>query len=93
MNQHIFNRTEEKRYVPTSVPFNEGARKQPYPDGVFYKYMKSAQETDAFKRMKNPELEKLQSAHVKATNLGPGVSDTTMDTFRLLKSDPVLNSG
>jgi len=27
LNQNIFNRTEEKRYVPTSIPFNEGERK------------------------------------------------------------------
>ena len=37
LNHHIFNRTEEKRYVPTSIPFNEGQRKQPFADGVFYK--------------------------------------------------------
>ena len=27
-----------------------------------------------------------------ATNLGPGVSDMCMDTFRLLKKDPVKQS-
>ena len=46
--------------------------------------------TDAFKRLKNPELEKLKSANVYATNLGPGVPDATVDTFRLLKNDPKL---
>jgi hypothetical protein len=45
---------------------------------------------DSIKRIKNPELDKMRSAHVKATNLGPGVSDLTMDTFRLLKNDPIL---
>ena len=55
--------------------------------------MKSALATDAFKRMKNPELDKLKTTHIRATNLGPGVSQMTMDTFRLLKNDPVLNSG
>ena len=39
---------------------------------------------------KNPDLEKLKAAHVKATNLGPGVSQMTMDTFRLLKNDPII---
>lgn len=79
--------------MPTSFPFDEGARKQPHIDGVFHKSLRPAAVTDAFKRMKNHELEKLRSAHVKATNLGPGVSQMTLDTFRLLKSDPILNSG
>ena len=46
--------------------------------------------TDAFKRLNNPELEKLKTANIKAKNLGPGVSQMTVDAFRLLKSDPVL---
>ena len=46
--------------------------------------------TDAFKRLNNPDLEKLKSANVYATNLGPGVPDSTVDTFRLLKNDPKL---
>ena len=55
--------------------------------------MQTQQATDAFKRLKNPELEKLKSAHIYAPNLGPGVSQMTMDTFRLLRNDPVLNKG
>ena len=39
--------------------------------------------------MKNPEIEKLKTAHVMQTNLGPGVSDMCVDTFRLLKKDPL----
>ena len=27
---------------------------------------------------------------MKATNLGPGVADASVDTFRLLKADPIL---
>ena len=45
---------------------------------------------ESIKRLKNPDLEKLKAAHVKATNLGPGVSQMTMDTFRLLKNDPII---
>ena len=37
LNQDLMNRTEEKRLVPTSIPYAEGAKKQPYPDGKFYK--------------------------------------------------------
>jgi hypothetical protein len=45
--------------------------------------------TDAFKRMNNPEIEKMKSASIMATNLGPGVPQVAMDTFRLLKNDPI----
>lgn len=45
--------------------------------------------TDAFKRLNNPELEKMKTAHLKATNLGPGVAQTTVDTFKLLRKDPI----
>ena len=31
----------------------------------------------------------MKTASTMATNLGPGVSDMCMDTFRLLKKDPV----
>ena len=55
--------------------------------------MQPAQASDAFKRLKNPELDKLKSANIRATNLGPGVSDMCMDTFRLLRTDPVLTNG
>ena len=30
LNQHIFNRTEEKRFGLTSIPFDEQARKKPH---------------------------------------------------------------
>lgn len=74
LNQDILTRMEEKRYVPTSIPYNEGAKKQPYDDGNFYKSQMPSSLADSIKRMKNSELDKLKSAHVKATNLGPGVS-------------------
>jgi len=45
--------------------------------------------TDAFKRLNNPELEMMKTAHLKATNLGPGVDQLTVDTFKLLRKDPV----
>ena len=81
---------EDRRLVSTSIPYNEGAKKQPYDDGVFYKSVMPSQMVDSIKRLKNPELEKLRAANVKSTNLGPGVSQMTMDTFRLLKTDPIL---
>jgi len=45
--------------------------------------------TDAFKRLNNPDIEKMKSASVMASNLGPGVAQTTLDIFRLLKNDPL----
>ena len=35
------NRTEEKRMYLTSIPYAEGAKKQPHPDGKFYKLIKN----------------------------------------------------
>ena len=84
------NRTEEKRLVPTSIIYAEGAKKQPYPDGNFYKQIKGSNIADRFQRLKNPDIEKLKTAHCNSTNLGPGVSDMCMDTFRLLKKDPLM---
>ena len=70
---------------------NEGEKKKPqYQDGIFYKYTMPLSLAESIKRQKNPDLEKLKAAHVKATNLGPGVSQMTMDTFRLLKNDPII---
>jgi len=37
LNMDLLNRQEEKRLVNTSIPFNEGARKAPAADGVFYR--------------------------------------------------------
>ena len=88
----MFTRTEEKRFGATSLPYAEGAKKQPYPDGNFYKQIKNQNIAERFSRTKNPEIEKLRSAHVAATNLGPGVSEFCMDTFRLLKRDPIKAS-
>ena len=89
LNMELLNRQEEKRLVPTSIPFNEGARKAPAADGIFYRSQQAASMTDAFKRLNNPELEKMKTAHLKATNLGPGVAQTTLDTFKLLRKDPI----
>ena len=83
------NRTEEKRLVPTSIPYAEGAKKMPHPDGNYYKQIKGSNIADRFQRLKNPDIDKMKSAHDMATNLGPGISDLCMDTFRLLKKDPV----
>jgi len=46
--------------------------------------------TDTFKRLNNPDITKMKSAHVRAANLGPGVPQNSLDTFRLLKQDPQL---
>lgn len=83
-------RTEERRSVPTSIPYNEGAKKQPYYDGVFYKSVMPPKLAEQFKTLKNPELDKIRTGHVKATNLGPGITPKGLETFRLLKQDPVL---
>ena len=45
--------------------------------------------TDAFKRLNNPDIEKMKSASAMASNLGPGVAQTAVDIFRLLKNDPL----
>ena len=60
LNQKLFEQIEEKRPVLTSIPFDEMARKQPHPDGVFYKSHKLGTMTDAFKRLNNPEIEKIR---------------------------------
>ena len=67
------------------MPFKEGERKKPFKDGVFYKSTVPTHLTDAFKRMHNPEIDKMKTAHYRATNLGPGVPQLTLDAFRLLK--------
>ena len=91
LNQNLMDRMEEKRQNPTSLVYKEGEKKKPqYQDGVFYKYTMPVSLAESIKRLKNPDLEKLKAAHVKATNLGPGVSQMTMDTFRLLKNDPII---
>ena len=82
------DKIEEKRYGLTSIPFQEGIRKQPAYDGVFYKSTMSPNATDAFKRMKNPELDKIKAGNIAATHLGPGASQLSVDTFRLLKQNP-----
>ena len=73
LNQQLLNRQEEKRPILTSIPFNEAEKKKPANNGIFYKYTHPATMTDAFKRLSNPDIEKMKKAHVKATNLGPGV--------------------
>ena len=92
LNQSLVDKREEKRKVITSIPFDEQARKQPAKNGVFYKYQAPANITDAFKRLQNPDIDKMKSANVKATNLGPGVPQQSLDAFRLLKQaqDPLL---
>ena len=92
LNQQLLNRQEEKRPIITSIPFNEQERKKPSKNGVFYKYTHPANITDAFKRLQNPDIDKMKTAHVKATNLGPGVPQQSLDAFRLLKQaqDPLL---
>ena len=72
----------------TSVPFNEGERKKPHKDGIFYKSAVPQHMTDAFKRMPNSEISKMKTAHIRAKNLGPGVPQLSIDAFRLLKQDP-----
>jgi len=57
----------------TSIPFNEQERKRPAKDGVFYKSQMPASQTDAFKRLNNPDIDKMKKASVKAPNLGAGV--------------------
>ena len=85
MNQNYLNRQEEKRTIPTSLPYPEGEKKKPAKNGTFYKFVNPACVIDAFKRTSNPDIVKIKSAHPRATNLGPGVPDMSRDTFRLLK--------
>lgn len=47
---------------------------KPQYDGVFYKSTKPAHEIDAFKRMKNPELELIKKQDIQAVHLGPGAA-------------------
>ena len=89
LNQDLLNRTEERRLGPTSLPFKDQIRPAPGSDGLHHKYVQPHYMTDAFNSMKNPEIEKMKSAHVTAKNLGPGIPDATMDAFRLLKKDPI----
>jgi len=62
LNQKLFDQIEDKRPTITSIPFDEMARKKPLPDGTFYKSTRLGSLTDAFKRMNNPEIEKLRNA-------------------------------
>ena len=62
----------------------------PGDDGVYHKYVAPAYMTDAFNSLKNPEIEKMKAAHVTAKNLGPGIPESTVDAFRLLKRDPKM---
>jgi len=41
--------------------------------------------TDAFKKLDNSDIAKMKVASVRAANLGPGVPQNSLDTFRLLK--------
>ena len=91
LNQDLLNRQEEKRPVVTSIPYDEGAKKKPYKDGTFYKSMAiPASMTDAFKKLKNTDIERMKKASVRAAHIGPGVPQNSLDTFRLLKQDPQL---
>ena len=74
--------------MPTSIIFEEQKRPVPNARGIFEKGFTPASVTDAFKRLGNPEIEKIKQASIVAKNLGPGVSQLCMDTFRLLKADP-----
>ena len=90
LNQDYLNRQEEKRLIVTSLPYNEGEKKKPHKDGTFYKSTMPSDMAEVFKRLSNPDIDKMKSAHVRATNLGPGIPDNTLNTFRLLKQDPQL---
>ena len=46
--------------------------------------------TDAFKKLKNTDIERMKKASVRAAHIGPGVPQNSLDTFRLLKQDPQL---
>ena len=58
----------------TSIPYDEGAKKKPHKDGTFYKSMAiPASMTDAFKKLKNTDIERMKKANVRATHIGAGV--------------------
>ena len=48
------------------MPFNEGERKKPHQDGIFYKSTMPQHMTDAFKKMPNSEIAKMKTAHIRA---------------------------
>lgn len=68
--------------------FEPSVKKQPYTDGTFYKSLRATEMTEAFKKLHNPEIEKLKRTEYGVSNLGPGVSQLAVDTFRLLKPSP-----
>lgn len=70
----MLDRVEEKRFGLTSIPFKPSVMPKPQYDGVFYKSTKPAHEIDAFKRMKNPELELIKKQDIQAVHLGPGAA-------------------
>lgn len=88
LNQNFLIRQEDKRHVPTSLPYAEGEKKKPSKNGTFYKFVNPTIVTDAFKTATNTDIERIKNAHVRASNLGPGINDRSVDTFRLLKKDP-----
>ena len=61
LNKELFDRIEERRPGLTSVPFNESVRKAPAEDGVYHKSMQDAHLTDAFRKMKNPVIDKIKT--------------------------------
>jgi len=67
-------RAEEKRLGPTSIIFEDQKRPVPNHKGIFEKGFVPATVTDAFKKLGNPEIEKMKTASLVAKNLGPGVS-------------------
>lgn len=44
-----------------------------------------ANTTDAFKKLKNTDIDRMKKAHVRAAHIGAGVPQNSLDTFRLLK--------
>ena len=93
LNQALYDRTEEKRPGNTSFVFDPSIRAVPGHKGLFEKKgITPANVTDAFKRLKNPQIEKMKTANIYAKNLGPGIPQGTIDMFRLLKPNPPMQA-
>ena len=87
LNEDLRARDQERVYGPTSLVYNEQARRKPNNVGVFNKTGGSLLGTvEAFHKNKNQEINEIKKASLAAKTLGPHVSDKCQETFKLLRS-------
>ena len=87
LHEELLKRETERRYGPTSLVYNEQARRLPNQHGVYNKTGGELLSTkEAFHKNKNLEIDLIKQASKAAKHVGPGVTDKCQETFKLLRS-------